>query len=379
MVRDGWPGPPSGTIRRAPPSAISPPATRSEIAFHAWLQWQADRQLGAARDAALAAGMRIGLYLDFAVGEAPDGSSTWSDRGVTVPGARVGAPPDYFNAAGQDWGLAPLSPVAMADGAAPFHRLMDDAARRAGALRIDHAMALWQLFIIPEDATPADGTYVRFPIEDMITALAEASHANRTIIIGEDLGNVPSGFRAVMDAVRILSYRILLFERDADGFIPPRRYPRHALVCLSTHDLPTFQGWWRGDDVALRSAFGMIGPDAAADQAAARQRERAELLADLTAGKLISAADARAATPEAAPASLVVGVHRHLARAPSYLLAVRLEDMTGERQPVNLPSTVDEYPNWQRKISVGLEDLADVPLWRAVAAAMRDERPRKQT
>ena len=348
-----------------------------EVGFHAWLQWLADRQLGAARDAALAAGMRIGLYLDFAVGEVPHGSGTWSDRDVTLRGVRAGAPPDYFSGTGQDWELAPLSPVAMAaSGAAPFRALIEDATRHAGALRIDHAMALWQLFLIPDGARPAQGTYVRFPVEAMITALGEASHANRTVIVGEDLGNVPEGFREVMDAAHILSYRVLLFERDEGGFIPPEVYPRNALVCLSTHDLPTFQGWWRGDDVGLRAEHGLIGREAAAEQAAARGVERRNLLGDLVAARLITADAARHADLDTAPAAIVTAVHRHLARTPSRLFAVRLEDLAGERAPVNLPGTVDEYPNWRRKLSVALEDLPHKPLWRDIAAALRSERPR---
>jgi 4-alpha-glucanotransferase len=210
----------------------------------------------------------------------------------------------------------------------------------------------------------------------MITALAEASRANRTVIIGEDLGNVPEGFRDVMDAARILSYRILLFERDQAGFIAPEAYPRNALVCLSTHDLPTFQGWWRGDDVALRAEHGLIGPEAAAEQAAARDVERRSLLGDLVAAGLVTADAARHADLDTAPAAIVTAVHRHLARTPSRLFAVRLEDLAGERAPVNLPGTVDEYPNWRRKLSVALENLPDQPLWRQVGAALRAERPR---
>jgi 4-alpha-glucanotransferase len=253
---------------------------------------------------------------------------------------------------------------------------MEDATRRAGALRIDHAMALWQLFMIPDGATPAEGTYVRFPARTMHAALAEASHANGTVIIGEDLGNVPRGFREVMDAAAILSYRILLFERHEAGFIAPRNYPRNALVCVSTHDLPTFQGWWRGDDVGLRAGFGLIAPDAAAEQGSAREHERRQLLDDLVAGWLLPAEAAEAAGPEAAPDAVVTAVHRHLARTPSRLLAVRLEDVSGERAPVNVPSTIDEYPNWRRKLGLTLEELPQTALWRDVFAGLRTERPR---
>jgi 4-alpha-glucanotransferase len=362
---------------------VDGPAVRSfaeqnpeAVEFHIWLQWLADRQLRDARDACRAAGMRIGLYLDFAVGEAPDGSGAWSDRQLVVPGIHVGAPPDYFNEDGQDWGLAPLSPVKMAERrAAPFRTLMEDATHRAGALRIDHAMGLWQLFLIPAGMTAAEGTYARYPFQDMIAALARASQAGRTIIIGEDLGNVPEGFREVMEAVGILSYRILLFERDEAGFIPPERYPEKALVCLSTHDLPTFQGWWRGDDIALRGSHGLIGEAAVEEQTHARDGERRDLLNDLVRLNLLPVQEAEASVPDAAPEALVVAAHRLMARTPALLFAARLEDLAGEHAPVNLPSTTDDYPNWRRKLGVTLEDLPQTPLFRAITAGIRAERP----
>ncbi|TJZ85578.1 4-alpha-glucanotransferase [Paracoccus hibiscisoli] len=346
-----------------------------DIAFHMWLQYLCQTQLQALRDRCRSLGMAIGLYLDFAVGEAADGSGSWGSD-IVLPDVRIGAPPDYFNEQGQDWGLAPLSPVAMAaTRAAPFRELIGRATRQAGALRIDHAMGLWQLFLMPQGAGAADGTYARYPLADMLTALAEASRQNATTIIGEDLGNVPPGFRDVMEACRILSYRIFFFERDAQGFIPPKNYPREALACLSTHDLPTFRGWWRGDDVALREGFGFIGQTAADEQRRSRAAERADLLGDLVAAGLITAEAAGTIGPDDAPPALTVAVHKHLSRAPSRLFAVRLEDMAAELSPVNVPSTVDEYPNWRRKLTVPLDKLVDTPLYRDLAAALAAERP----
>lgn len=345
----------------------------AEMRFHRWLQHIAERQLAEAREACELSGMGIGLYLDFAVGEAADGSGAWGNA-LVVPGVRIGAPPDYFNETGQDWGLAPLSPVAMAARqAAPFAALMEQATHQAGALRIDHALGLWQLFLIPDGATAAEGTYARYPIADMLQALARASCQNRTIIIGEDLGNVPPGFRDLMEQVGILSYRILLFERTDDGFVSPDDYPREALACLSTHDLPTFQGWWRGDDIDLRRDHGLIGDAAAQQQTASRQTERAQLLSDLAAlGRWSDGVP----DADSAPDDLVAAVHGMLATAPSRLFAARLEDMTREVHPVNIPSTTDEYPNWQRKLGVTLEQIPDLPLFRAIAGALRAERPR---
>src|SRR4029078_2408281 len=161
---------------------------------------------------AVRAGMRIGLYLDLAVGVAPDGSATWSDRRLAIPSVRIGAPPDYFNANGQDWGLAPLSPAGLvARNFEPYRDALDAVARYAGALRIDPARSFFRLFWIAENFGPADGVYVRYPFHAMLNALAAVSRARRTIIIGEDLGVVPEGFREAMRQSEIESYRVFFF------------------------------------------------------------------------------------------------------------------------------------------------------------------------
>jgi 4-alpha-glucanotransferase len=164
---------------------------------------------------------------------------------LTVPGARIGAPPDYYNAAGQDWGLAPLSPASLvARDFEPFRSSIDIVIRHAGAVRIDHAMSLYRLFWIADGLAAADGVYVRYPFPQMLRALAEVSQDRRAVVIGEDLGVVPSGFRDVMRELEIQSYRVLFFERKEDFFLPPEAYPREALACITTHDLHTLAGWW---------------------------------------------------------------------------------------------------------------------------------------
>lgn len=345
-----------------------------DIAFYRWLQDQTDRQLGQVRDACKAAGMAIGLYLDVAVGEAGDGSGSWGHPDVLAD-VRIGAPPDYFNEQGQDWGLAPLSPAAMAASrAAPFGTLMAGVMARAGAVRIDHALGLWQLFLIPEGATAEQGTYARYPLDDMLRALARASQENGAIVIGEDLGNVPSGFREMMEAANILSYRILFFERDEDGgFLPPGDYPEKALACLSTHDLPTFLGWWAGDDIALREKFGLIGADTAREQAEARPGERRALVRALADAGLLED-DSLADSPQA-PLDLVVAAHRFVARTPARLMAVRLEDLAGDHRPVNLPSTADEYPNWRPRLPDRLDRITGSEGFGAIIAGIAAERP----
>lgn len=345
-----------------------------DLAFHRWLQDQADRQLARAQDACRAAGMSIGLYLDIAVGEAADGSGSWG-RPDVLGGVRIGAPPDYFNESGQDWGLAPLSPAAMAaTRAASFGTLIGAVMARAGAVRIDHAMGLWQLFLIPEGVDAAGGTYARYPLDDMLRALAGASNRHGAAVIGEDLGNVPPGFREMMQAAGILSYRILFFERDGTAFLAPRDYPADALACLSTHDLPTFQGWWRGDDVRLRLSFGLVSEETGREQADARPEERRALVRALAEEGLLPGPQA-ATAEDSAPLEVVVAAHRYLARTPCRLMAVRLEDLAGETCPVNLPSTQDEYPNWRPRLGLPLEKVVAGETFRAILDGIRSERP----
>lgn len=351
------------------------------VTFHSWLQWLADGQLAGAQARALAAGMRIGLYLDLAVGVAPDGSDTWADPDLVVPGARIGAPPDYFNAAGQDWGLAPLSPSGLAGhDFKPYRQALDTVLRHAGALRIDHAMGLYRLYWIARDFTAADGVYVHYPFQAMLRTLADVSRHRRTIVIGEDLGVVPTGFREAMRAAEMQSYRVLFFEKREDFFIPPEDYPREAMACLTIHDLHTLAGWWRGRDLEVLDAAGVLQAhnlDQLFEQRGHERRRLLGLLADKgllpEAMRAVMHDDAEA--PVELPSEVAVALHRLVARTPCRLVTVAAEDVTGMVEQVNVPGTTVEHPNWQRKLPVAVEDIAGLPLFGAITAAMRAERP----
>jgi 4-alpha-glucanotransferase len=353
------------------------------VRFHCWLQWIADGQMRAAQARARDAGMRVGLYLDFAVGVAPDGSDTWADPELVVPGARVGAPPGYFNEAGQDWGLAPLSPAELERRSLkPFRETLADAMRYAGALRIDHAMGLTRLFWIPEGLDARNGAYVRYPTAEMFRAVADVSQQCRTIVIGEDLGTVPPGFRELMHEAAMHGYRVLYFERREDRhFIEPFGYPREALAVASTHDLPPLGGWWRGRDITVRHEAGVPGGENLDERHDERARDRrllASALADqeLLPDELAEAVRGQADLPHDLPEAVLVAVHRYLARSPARLLGVQLEDLTGGIEQANVPGTVDEQPNWRRRIAVPLEELAGTHGFRQVTEALRRERPR---
>ena len=355
---------------------------RELVTFHTWLQWLADRQLGEAKARALQAGLRLGLYLDLAVGVAPDGSATWSDRALVVPTARIGAPPDYFNEDGQDWGLAPLSPTGLvARNFEPYRESIDAVVRYAGALRIDHAMSLYRLFWIAETFTAADGVYVRYPFHEMLKTLAAVSHARQTLIIGEDLGVVPSGFREAMQKTEIQSYRVFFFEKGEDySYFPPKHYPREALACVSIHDLHTLAGWWSGHDIDVRHEIGMLEAVEVGRLKELRAHQRRRALGVLAGEGLLPAGMEavmrnEADAPETLPESLAIAFHRLLARTPSRLFVVQAEDLTGAIDQVNIPGTVGEHPNWKRKLAVDLEALPAEPLFAAITAAMRERTP----
>ena len=375
--RGGWR---SWPTEYRPPSAVGDDelyrrhADRAE--YFQYLQWQAELQLGAASEQARACGLAIGLYGDFAVGADAGGAETWSQAAVYAANMHIGAPPDDFNLGGQDWGLPPMLPQRLkAAGYAPFITTLRAAMRHAGALRIDHVMALMRLFWVPEGAVPVDGAYVEYPFSELLGIVALESQRSHCLVIGEDLGTVAPGVRAGLQAAGVLSYRPLYFERTGDAeFAPPESYPPQALVTVGTHDLPTLSGFWTGRDIAARRRLRLYPDESAhADQLAARSRDRGRLLSALERAGVLAAADA----PRRMTVDLMIAVHRFLARTPSAVMAVQLEDVFGQDTQMNLPSTTEEqYPNWRRKLNVPLESWASNRRFGALTRMLRRERRR---
>ncbi len=346
------------------------------IGFHMWLQWIADQQLSHAAEAAREAGLRVGLYFDLAVGEAVDGSATWSERDAYISAATVGSPPDPFAPKGQDWHLAAFHPAKIASGRnPPYLRMVASAMRYAGAIRIDHAAALKRLFLVPADKGPEKGAYVDYPQERLLQILADASTKYRCLVIGEDLGMLPEGLQYDLSRAHILSYRILSYEREKDGFRSPGSYPRLSLACISTHDHQTLAGWWRDADIRTRAEHGIVPPHMTEEHRKERRRERKEMMVALKNAHTDPPLRTPAATvSEEKLSKLIVSAHRFIAKTSSVLAAVRLADMTGEKRPTNIPGTRDSYPNWKPKLSVSIERLEGLVLVRHIAVAMQEER-----
>lgn len=319
-----WPA----DLRRGDAPGVAAWAAGEAAAFAAFQQWIADAQL------AEAARQGVGLYRDLAIGAAPDGAEIWSGDGAFLPGFSIGAPPDAFAPEGQVWGLPPPDPHrGRRQGHAAFAALLRANMRHAAALRIDHVMGLRRLFLVPEGARGAEGAYLHYPFRELVGQVALESHRARCLVIGEDLGTVPPGMRAALDDARVLAYRVLWFEREADGgFRPPEAWPPLAAACVATHDLPTLAGWLAEEDLEERERLGLLDPAARARAAAQRAADRAALAALLGAEP----------TPEA--------LHALVARTPSLLMLVQAEDLAGARIAVNLPGTDRERPNWRRRL-----------------------------
>ncbi|MET0744340.1 MAG: malto-oligosyltrehalose synthase [Microvirga sp.] len=322
------------------------------VAFHAWLQFLADRQLGHANERARASGMSIGLYRDLAVGSDSGGSEIWSHPERFAFGLAVGAPPDPLGPQGQNWGLPPFNPLTLEEGGlAAFRALVSSNMRHAGAIRIDHAFQLQRLFLIPAGLPSSQGAYLAYPFEAMLAVLRLESHRARCLVIAEDLGTGPDGFSDAIMASGILSYRVLPFERESDGgFKKPDAYPRSALAVTTTHDLPTFRGWWRGLDVDLRETLGVYDPVMADRERAGRASEIALFCRALAEDGLLPDP-----TPPVEPP--LHGALRYLARTPSALVSVQMEDAAGEMNQANMPGLDRGHPNWRRRQSMGVADL----------------------
>ncbi|MER6715741.1 4-alpha-glucanotransferase [Streptomyces sp. NPDC000877] len=349
------------------------------VDFWSRLAWLTDTQLTAAQRAGREAGMPVGIVHDLAVGVHPGGADAWAQQEYFAAGMSVGAPPDAFNARGQDWGLPPWRPDRLAEsGYAPFRELLRALFRYAGALRIDHVMGLFRLWWVPQGHPPTEGTYVRYDAEAMLAVLVlEASRAG-ALVIGEDLGTVEPGVREALRERGVLGTSVLWFERDWEGDgrpLPPESWRADCLATATTHDLPSTAARLTGEHVELRDSLGLLTRPLETEraEAAADTAEWLSLLSEL--GLLHGTGGGTDTSSEEAE---IQAVHRFLLRTPARMVGVWLPDGVGDRRPQNLPGTWDQYPNWRLPIAdaqgrpVTLEDLAASPRLHALMEVLRD-------
>lgn len=361
----GWQGWPA-EFRDAHSEAVADFAARhrGEVDFHLFLQWLADRSLARAQAAAKEAGMAVGLIADMAVGMDAGGSQAWSRPDSLLRGLSVGAPPDPLGPDGQDWGITTFSPRALRrHGLDSFLDTIRAALRHAGGIRIDHAMALRRLWVIPHGAPATEGAYLRYPETDLMRLLALESWRARAIVVGEDLGTVPEGFRGEMERRCFLGMRVLWFERNArGGFRRPADWDRPAAAMTSTHDLPTVAGWWSERDVDWTWSIGRTSAFASeAGERSARAKDRRRLW---SAARRAGAADGPQ-PPADAPGPAADAALRYVGAAACDLALIPVEDLLALPEQPNLPGTIDEHPNWRRRLPGDAADMLDEP---AVAA-----------
>lgn len=377
----GWPVWPAGyQDPDSPEVAAFAIEHAARLDYLLYLQWLADTQLGGVGWRSMERGLGVGLYQDLAVGVDLGGAETWSHRELFALDARIGSPPDDFNLFGQDWGLPPWIPHRLrAAGYAPFITMLRANMLRAGALRLDHVMGLMRLFWVPPGMRGDQGCYVAYPFRDLLGILALESQRNRCLVVGEDLGTVPEAVREAMHEMGMLSYRLFYFERGEGGdFQVPARYPEEAMVAASIHDLPTLAGFWRGVDLDLRAGLGLFtSEEERGRQVVARAEDRARLLLALEREGLLPEGMGvhPVSVPEMTPA-LIRALHLYLARTPARVALVQAEDMLGDLEQVNLPGTTDTYPNWQKKLSLNLEEWPQDPRILALAEALTGARGR---
>ena len=335
-------------LRDGDPKAIDHAIERNRQGFEFALfcQWLADRQLGRAAQRARDRGLEIGLYRDLAVGAAPDGTEAWAHAGALAHGVTVGAPPDPFSLQGQNWGLPAPNPLAGArEGWASVSAVYRANMRHAGMLRIDHAMGLQRLFLIPDGARPAEGAYLSYPLEDLIGHIALESERAQCMVVGEDLGTVAEGFRDRLTRAHITGMRVLWFERKGVEFLAPASYPPTSIACVATHDLATLAGWWQGADIAERLALGLLTLAKAGEAIAARRQEKRALLRALAAAGLTVAQTEDGPLPDATAAA----VHALIGGSASMFAHAQFDDLVAQTVATNLPGTDRERPNWRLK------------------------------
>jgi 4-alpha-glucanotransferase len=331
----------------------------AEVEFYAYLQWLAHEQLLGAQQLARDLGMPIGLYGDYAVGANPSGSETWLDRRSYCLGAEIGAPPDPLALRGQGWGIPPQDPSTMLqERLQGFVRLIRSNMRYYGALRLDHVMSLFRLWWVPGGLAPTEGAYVHYPLQQLLTVLALESVRAQCLVVGEDLGVVPDEMRHAMPQFGLFHYKVLLFEKQGDRFRAPGEYVRSALATVTTHDMPTLRSYWEGRDIELRRRLNLY-PSIEIENDIARERDHDRRLL-LEALREQGLAPLHPADPhEPFSADLAQALHLYLARSSAALATLQIEDLLGMVDPVNVPGTHLEYPNWQRKVSSDLEDMTE--------------------
>jgi 4-alpha-glucanotransferase len=334
--------------------------------YHLYVQWQCDEQMRALGEKTKSGGPA--LYLDFPLGVNRDGYDVWRERDAFALDASGGAPPDGFFTKGQNWGFPPLHPEGLRrQGYRYYIHCVRHHFGYAKMLRIDHVMGLHRFFWVPAGFAPTEGVYVRYPAEEFYAVLNLESHRHKAEIIGENLGTVPPYVNVAMERHGIRGMHVGQFGVTGNPEQALDPVPDHVVASLNTHDTPTFAAFLSGADIDDRRELGLLSEDQVSAEHAARERQRAALIAYFRSCGLLGgeASD---------PAALLKAWLSHLAAGNTEFLLVNLEDLWLEPLPQNVPGTWEERPNWKRKAHFSLEQIRELPEIRETLKAIDDIR-----
>ncbi|MFW6155383.1 MAG: 4-alpha-glucanotransferase [Planctomycetota bacterium] len=316
-----------------------------DVRYFLFTQWQVRRQLQAVAERAAERG--VSVYLDLPLGSEPGGYDLWAWRGSFATGMAMGAPPDDFHPAGQNWGMAPLHPRRLRDQAyAYFRAIIAAQLDLAGMLRLDHVMGLHRLYWIPSGATADEGVYVRYCAEELLAVLTVESHRRRGVLVGENLGTVPEAVDRSLDRHGLMSMYVLPFEIHPQDAPPIQPIAPDQLAALNTHDMPPFASFWQDRDIEARRVAGELD-----DQDVGAEHHRRD---ELRRALLKVLADLDHHPPADDPSAVLDACLELLGRSAARVVLVNAEDLWLETQAQNRPG-VDDPANWRRRTRHGLE------------------------
>jgi 4-alpha-glucanotransferase len=334
---DAWPGP----LRDHDPAALASAraALERQCLLQSYVQWLVAEQWTRARRAANDAGVAVDGDLAFMVSS--DSADVWARQREFDLDASLGAPPDAFNAGGQDWGLpVPRWEVMEGDGFAWLRARIRRAAALFDGCRLDHAVGYYRVY---RRAAGGAGAFApdaeasqRALGERLVRVVLEA--ADGAAIFAEDLGFVPPFVRASLSALGVPGMRVLRWEAEGGVFRDPRDYPSLSVATAGTHDLSTLRAWWEDEcDAACRRALAAVPVFA-------------------------SLAQSDGSFNDEAHRAILEGLYA----AGSDLVMLPFQDAYAGRERINVPATVGAA-NWGYRIPWTIEALRG-----AAGTALRD-------
>lgn len=357
----------------------------SRIDFFAYCHWLADCQLKKVQNLALSLNMKIGLYTDMPIGAASNGCEVWENPEAYVLDCIIGAPADPMRPRGQSWGFTPYHPLVLKQQRyAPFIRLIRENMQSSGALRIDHAMGLRRLFwgFFAKGNPVVQGAYVYYDIKDLTAVLCLESNRRKCLVIGEDLGTVPEGFREYMAEHGLLSYKVFCRQKEKNGeFIAPEKYQYLSLAQISTHDQATAYGFWADEDIEVFNQCGLyVNETQYRDNLSGRRKDCANMVTALRRQNILTDREEQAIRTAQAdgnniPERLHFDVNKYGAKTNSALFLVRLCDVYRQKILDNAPGTVAEYPNWRFKLSKSIEEIKSEAAFSEMMSMIAENRP----